>query len=74
MLVQTPESAQFDGMPKSAIQTGIADSIAPPENMPHEILRYVEHPYASVLRNGPRLRTKKMYCTDFLLSFAKKMG
>ena len=34
MLVQTPESAQFDEMPKSAIQTGIADSIAPPENMP----------------------------------------
>ncbi len=74
VLLQTPESAQFDEMPKSVIETGIADSIAPPENMPHEILRYVEHPYASVLRNGPRLRTKKMYCTDFLLSFAKKMG
>ena len=53
MLVQTPESAQFDGMPKSAIQTGIADNIAPPENMPQKILRYVERPYASVLRNGP---------------------
>ena len=53
MLDQTPESAQFDGMPKSAIQTGIADNIALPENMPQEILRYVEHPYASVLRNGP---------------------
>ena len=45
MLVQTPESAQFDGMPKSEIQTGIADSIAAPENMPQEILRYVEHPW-----------------------------
>ena len=53
VLVQTPESAQFDGMPKSAIQTGIADSILPPENMPQEILRYVEHPYASSLRNKP---------------------
>ncbi|MGA1561114.1 MAG: chemotaxis protein CheB, partial [bacterium] len=51
VLVQTPESAQFDGMPKSAIQTGIADSILPPENMPQEILRYVEHPNASRLRN-----------------------
>ena len=53
VLVQTPESAQFDGMPKSAIQTGIADSILPPENMPQEILRYVDHPYASSLRNKP---------------------
>ena len=53
MLLQTPESAQFDGMPKSAIQTGIADNIAPPENMPQKILRYVERPYDSVLRNGP---------------------
>ncbi len=53
MLVQTQESAQFDGTPKSAIQTGIADIIAPPESMPQEILRYLEHPYAFVLRNGP---------------------
>ena len=53
VLVQTPESAQFDGMPKSAIQTGIADSILTPENMPQEILRYVQHPYASRLRNEP---------------------
>ena len=53
MLVQTPESAQYDGMPKSAIQTGIADSILTPENMPHEILTYVQHPYSSRLRNEP---------------------
>ena len=53
MLAQTPESAQFDGIPKSAIQTGIADSILPPENMPQEILRYVEDPYASRVHNEP---------------------
>ena len=53
VLVQTSESAPFDVMPKSAIQTGIGDSILPPENMPQKILRYPEHPHASRLRNEP---------------------
>ena len=53
VLVQSPESAQFDGMPRSAIQTGIADSVLPPERIPSEILRFVEHPYASIARHEP---------------------
>jgi len=37
-LVQTPESAQFDSMPKSAIEAGAADIIAPPAEMAQRIL------------------------------------
>src|SRR5512134_2372972 len=37
-LVQQPESAQFDAMPKSAINAGCADIIARPAEMPARIL------------------------------------
>ena len=33
VLVQDPETAQFDGMPQSAIQTGLADQVLPPAAM-----------------------------------------
>jgi two-component system CheB/CheR fusion protein len=34
VLVQDPESAQFDGMPKTARDSGVADAILPPREMP----------------------------------------
>jgi two-component system CheB/CheR fusion protein len=40
VLVQTPESAKFDGMPKNAIASGCVDIICEPENMPQEIQRF----------------------------------
>jgi two-component system, chemotaxis family, CheB/CheR fusion protein len=47
IMVQSEESAKFDGMPKSAITTGLADFILPPEEMPEQLLSFVKHPYAS---------------------------
>ncbi len=44
-LAQDPESAGFDGMPRSAIDTGIVDLILPPEQMPEALLRLARHPY-----------------------------
>jgi two-component system, chemotaxis family, CheB/CheR fusion protein len=34
VMVQTEDSAKFDGMPRAAISTGVADFILPPEDMP----------------------------------------
>jgi two-component system CheB/CheR fusion protein len=39
--VQTPDTAQFDLMPKSAIAAGCGDIIAPPAELPARILAYV---------------------------------
>ncbi|MCK7550678.1 chemotaxis protein CheB [Marinobacter goseongensis] len=39
-VVQTPESAQFDAMPRSAIAAGCADIIAPADELPARILAY----------------------------------
>jgi len=41
ILVQTPESARFDGMPRSAIDSGLVDAVAPAEKLPEEIARCV---------------------------------
>jgi two-component system CheB/CheR fusion protein len=46
VMVQTEESAKFDGMPRSAISTGLADFIVPPTEMPRELTSFVKHPYA----------------------------
>ncbi|MEI6209406.1 MAG: chemotaxis protein CheB [Desulfuromonadales bacterium] len=45
VMVQDEESAKFDGMPRSAISTGLADFILPPEKMPGQLLAFAQHPY-----------------------------
>ncbi len=44
-IVQDPESAKYDGMPRSAIDAGLADHILRVEEIPQELLSYVEQPY-----------------------------
>lgn len=43
VLVQDPATAKFDGMPSSAIHDGLADIIAPPEDLPQRIVDYLGH-------------------------------
>jgi len=38
VIAQRPESAKFDGMPRSAIETGVADQVADPEQIPDILL------------------------------------
>ncbi|AGW14183.1 chemotaxis protein CheB [Megalodesulfovibrio gigas] len=45
VMVQNEESAKFDGMPRSAISTGLADFILPPDKMPQQLLSFAKHPY-----------------------------
>jgi two-component system CheB/CheR fusion protein len=44
VIVQDPETAAFDGMPKAALATGRADLILTPQAMPDKILEYAQHP------------------------------
>ena len=44
VIVQDPESAKFDGMPKSVISTGLADFILSPEEIADEILNFSTTP------------------------------
>lgn len=44
VIAQTPESAKFDGMPKSAVHTRAVHFVLPPEEIPTALLRYIKHP------------------------------
>jgi len=44
VLVQDPASAKFDGMPSSAINTGLADIVADAEALPMRLLAAWQHP------------------------------
>ena len=44
-MVQSPESAQYDGMPRSAIATGLVDIVSPVKAMVASLNRLLHHPY-----------------------------
>jgi len=47
VMVQSEESAKFDGMPRSAISTGLADFVLPPDQMPKQLQAFIKHPYVT---------------------------
>jgi len=46
VVTQSEETAKFDGMPRSAVDTGIVDLILSPEEIREALLRYAQHPIA----------------------------
>ncbi|HZV98913.1 MAG TPA: chemotaxis protein CheB [Methylophilaceae bacterium] len=42
-VVQAPDSAKFDSMPRNAIKSGLADVVGKPEELPAKILEYLRH-------------------------------
>ena len=51
-MVQDPDSAKYDGMPRSAIATGVVDFIVPVEKIPGELIKYLRAPYIRVPRKA----------------------
>jgi two-component system CheB/CheR fusion protein len=47
-LVQAPDTAKFDAMPRSAIDAGLADIIAPPGELPKLLLAHLRQPPSDV--------------------------
>ncbi|MGO9259020.1 MAG: chemotaxis protein CheB [Bryobacteraceae bacterium] len=43
VMAQNPESTEYDGMPRSAIATGLVDYVLPPAEMPAQLMAYVTH-------------------------------
>ncbi len=66
-IVQNPESTDYDGMPRSAIGTGLVDFTLPPAEMPAQIMAYVAHAFGrlprAVAAEGPRIESslKKIF-------------
>lgn len=56
VVVQEPLSAAFDGMPNSAVATGLADLVVPPEMIGEELASYLNQAplLQSILKNSER--------------------
>jgi two-component system, chemotaxis family, CheB/CheR fusion protein len=46
-MAQSPDTAEFDQMPRSAIETGLVDFVLSPEQLPEALMKYVQHPYVN---------------------------
>ena len=45
VMAQNPASTEYDGMPRSAIATGLVDFELPPAEMPAQLIAYVTHAF-----------------------------
>lgn len=55
IMVQDEKDAKFDGMPRSASSTGIADFILKAVEMPEKLLAYVKYPYLTKTEAAEKL-------------------
>ncbi|NTU78401.1 MAG: PAS domain S-box protein [Chloroflexales bacterium] len=44
-MAQDPDSTEYDGMPRSAIATGLIDHVLPPAAMPAQLVAYAAHAF-----------------------------
>jgi two-component system CheB/CheR fusion protein len=52
VMAQNPASTEYDGMPRSAIGTGLVDYELPPAEMPAQIIAYVAHALGKLQHTG----------------------
>ncbi|WP_081210162.1 chemotaxis protein CheB [Salegentibacter sediminis] len=52
IMVQDPEEAKFDGMPQSAINTGLVDYVLPVEKMGQELKNFISAPSILNFKDG----------------------
>jgi len=45
VMAQNPESAEYDGMPRSVVATGLTDYILPAAEMPAQLIAYAAHTF-----------------------------
>jgi two-component system CheB/CheR fusion protein len=58
IMAQDPNSARYDGMPLSAINTGLVDFVLPVNEMPKALIDYVRHPTLEALGKEQAAETK----------------
>ncbi len=59
VMVQSMESAAYDGMPRSAIATELVDYILPPEKMPEQLVSYAKQLYSQKTIKSERIITEQ---------------
>ena len=74
VLVQDPATAQFDGMPRSALAAGIANYVLPVEKMPEVLASYARHPYAASPGEEPHEGIPPKALQDMLKTIKAQRG
>jgi two-component system CheB/CheR fusion protein len=69
VMAQNPASTEYDGMPRSAIATGVVDYELPPAEMPTQLIAYVQHAFGRPPRSAaaPLPKTENMLKKIFVL-------
>lgn len=52
VMAQEPSTAQYDGMPSSAIDTGLVDIVCPVEEMGSHLISFLENKYIAAVENS----------------------
>jgi two-component system CheB/CheR fusion protein len=58
IIVQSSETAEYDGMPTSAIATGLTDYILSPAEMPKQLISYTAHTFGNLSRQELKATSK----------------
>lgn len=69
VMAQTPESSEYDSMPRSVIDTGLADYILPPKEMPAQLISYLSQVFGKT--SSPIRRTEDSMNRIFNLIFTQ---
>ena len=73
-LVQDPASAKFDSMPRSAIGAGVADIVAPAEDLPGRIIDYLRHALVIARTDSPIEEKDQSALEKVLILLRSKTG
>ena len=69
---QTPESAKYDGMPRSAIASGAVDFVRTPQGIASELASMAKHPYLSAkLKEKENVLLKKDQSLEKIFALLK---
>ena len=75
VLVQDEDSAGYDGMPRSAIHTGLVDMVLPPGKMPEKLVQYfTSHKAAPDLEGGDSKNTQNIWLTKVFAILRAQIG
>ncbi|MBF0453065.1 MAG: PAS domain-containing protein [Candidatus Magnetomorum sp.] len=66
VMVHDPEVSKYNGMPQSAIETGLVDFICFPENMPDQLAKYIQHTTTLIKRNADKINELSKASTDIM--------
>jgi two-component system CheB/CheR fusion protein len=73
-LAQEPASAKFDSMPRSAIDAGLADLVAPAQELPGKIINYLRHTLQIAKVEGPQEEKDQSSLEKVLILLRAKTG